>query len=60
MDGSPGNTLSPEEQIEVNENAKTSTAHHRSVQFTRPAREGGVAPDLHVPVQNCGCCLWSW
>ena len=46
MDGSPGNTLSPEEQIEVNENAKTSTAHHRSVQFTRPARKGGVAPDL--------------
>ena len=24
MDGSPGNTLSPEEQIEVNENAKTT------------------------------------
>ena len=46
MDGSPGSTLSPEEQIEVSENAKTSTAHHRSVNFTRPAREGGVAPDL--------------
>ena len=46
MDGSPGNTLSPEEQIEVNENAKTSTAHHRTVQFTRPTREGNVAPDL--------------
>ena len=42
MDGSPGNTLSPEEQIEINENAKTSTAHHRSVQFTRPTREGNV------------------
>ncbi len=46
MDGSPGNTLSPEEQIEVNESARTSTAHHRSVQFTRPVREGTVAPDL--------------
>ena len=46
MDGSPGNTLSPEEQIEINENAKTSTAHHRTVQFTRPVREGTVAPDL--------------
>ena len=46
MDGSPGNTLSPEEQIEVMEQAKTKTAHHRSVQFTRPVREGNVAPDL--------------
>ena len=46
MDGSPGNTLSPEEQIEINENARDSTAHHRSVQFTRPVREGTVAPDL--------------
>ena len=46
MDGSPGNTLSPEEQIEINENAKTSTAHHRSVQFTRPTRDDNVAPDL--------------
>ena len=46
MDGSPGNTLSPEEQIEINENAKTSTAHHRSVQFTRPTRDINVAPDL--------------
>lgn len=46
MDGSPGNTLSPEEQIEINENARESTAHHRSVQFTRPVREGTVAPDL--------------
>lgn len=46
MDGSAGNSLSPEEQIEVVENAKTSTAHHRSVQYTRPTREGNVAPDL--------------
>ena len=46
MDGSPGNTLSPEEQIEISNNAKTSTAHHRSVQFTRATREGNVPPDL--------------
>ena len=36
MDGSPGGSLSPEEQIEINENAKMSTAHHRSVQFHPP------------------------
>ncbi len=53
MDGSPGNTLSPEEQIEVNENAKTSTAHHRSVQFTRPTREDNVAPDLQFQFRLC-------
>ena len=46
MDGSPGNTLSPEEQIEVVEHAKTATAHHRSVQFTRATREENTAPDL--------------
>lgn len=46
MDGSVGSTLSPEEQIDVNEHAKTSTAHHRSVQFTRPTRDDNVAPDL--------------
>ena len=46
MDGSPGNTLSPEEQIEISNNAKTSTAHHRSVQFTRSTREDNVPPDL--------------
>lgn len=36
MDGSPGNTLSPEEQIDIYEHAGKATAHHRSVQFTRP------------------------
>ena len=64
MDGSPGNTLSPEEQIEVNENAKTSTAHHRSVQFTRPAREGTVAPDLQfqfrIAAVACGLGEIGW
>ncbi len=59
MDGSQGNTLSPEEQIEVNENAKTSTAHHRSVQFTRPTRDINVAPDLqfHFRLAAVACGL---
>ena len=59
MDGSPGNTLSPEEQIEVNEQAKNKAAHHRSVQFTRPAREGGVATDLqfHFRLAAVACGL---
>ena len=64
MDGSPGSTLSPEEQIEVSENAKTSTAHHRSVNFTRPAREGGVAPDLQFQFRlaavACGLGEIGW
>ena len=65
MDGSPGNTLSPEEQIEVNEQAKSKAAHHRSVQFTRPVRSGGVAPDLqfHFRLAAVACGLgeigWS-
>ena len=64
MDGSPGNTLSPEEQIEVNENAKTSTAHPRTVQFTRPVREGTVAPDLQfqfrIAAVACGLGEIGW
>lgn len=65
MDGSPGNTLSPEEQIEVNKQAKTKTAHHRSVQFTRPVRPDGVPPDLqfHFRLAAVACGLgeigWS-
>ena len=65
MDGSPGNTLSPEEQIEVMAQAKDKTAHHRSVQFTRPVREGNVAPDLqfHFRLAAVACGLgeigWS-
>ena len=64
MDGSPGNTLSPEEQIEVNENAKTSTAHHRTVQFTRPVRPGATAPDLQFQFRlaavACGLGEIGW
>ena len=65
MDGSPGNSLSPEEQINISKHAETKTAHHRSVQFTRPAREGGVAPDLqfHFRLAAVACGLgeigWS-
>ena len=59
MDGSPGNTLSPEEQIEINEQGKTKAAHHRSVQFTREAREGSVPPDLqfHFRLAGVACGL---
>ena len=54
MDGRPGNTLSPEEQIEINEQAKNKAAHHRSVQFTRPVREDSVAPDLQFHFRLAG------
>lgn len=64
MDGSPGNTLSPEEEIIVNERAKTETAHHRTVQFTRPAREDNVAPDLQfsfrIAAVACGLGEIGW
>jgi len=65
MDGSPGNTISPEEQIQVNEQAKNKAAHHRSVQYTRAVRPGGVAPDLqfHFRLAAVACGLgeigWS-
>ncbi len=65
MDGSPGNTLSPEEQIEVSKHAKGKTAHHRSVQFTRAVGEGKVPPDLqfHFRLAAVACGLgeigWS-
>lgn len=65
MDGAPGNTISPEEQIEVNDQARTATAHHRSVQFTRPVRPGNACPDLqfHFRLAAVACGLgeigWS-
>ena len=46
MDGAPGNTLSPEEQINNNEHDKSKTPHHRTVQFTRATRPENTAPDL--------------
>ena len=64
MDGSPGNTLSPEEQIEVSKHAKGKTAHHRSVQFTREAGEGKVPPDIQFQFRlaavACGLGEIGW
>ncbi len=64
MDGSEGSTLSPEEQIEVNENAKNSTAHHRTVEFTRAVREDTVPPDLQFQFRlvavACGLGEIGW
>ncbi len=59
MDGAPGNTLSPEEQIENVELQKTSTPHHRSVQFTRATRDQNRAPDLqfHFRLAAVACGL---
>lgn len=64
MDGSPGNTLSPEEQIEISEHAKDATAHHRSVQFTRATRDTNVPPDLQFQFRlaavACGLGEIGW
>ena len=64
MDGTPGNTLSPEEQIEAMNQAKRKTNHHRSVQFTRPARPGQVPPDLQFQFRlaavACGLGEIGW
>ncbi len=64
MDGSPGNTLSPEAEDEVDTSAKRMRDHQRTVQFTRPAREGGVAPDLQFQFRlaavACGLGEIGW
>ena len=64
MDGTDGNTLSPEEEIEVSKNAKKHTAHHRSVQFTRAAGEDKVPPDLQFQFRlaavACGLGEIGW
>ena len=64
MDGSPGNSLSPEEQIEISENAKSKTDHHRSVQFTRAVSDDKVAPDLQFQFRlaavACGLGEIGW
>ena len=63
-DGTPGNSISPEESMEVNEEAKVSTPLHRSVQFTRAVREGSVAPDLQFQFRlaavACGLGEIGW
>ncbi len=63
MDGSFGNTYSPEEQIEEKKGPYRS--HQRSVQFTRPARkENSVAPDLQFQFRlaavACGLGEIGW
>lgn len=64
MDGTPGNTLSPEEEIEIDEEGSKPTVHHRCVQYTRPAREGNVAPDLQfqfrIAAVACGLGEIGW
>ena len=64
MDGSPGSTISPEEMIEVNEASKNAPVHHRTVQYTRPVREGSVPPDLLVQFRiaavACGLGEIGW
>ncbi len=62
VDGTPGNTLSPEEQIM--EGPKARRQHQRNVQFTRPVREGSVAPDLQFQFRlaavACGLGEIGW
>ena len=64
MDGSPGNSISPEEQINNNEHDKNKTAHHRSVQDTRPSRPENTAPDLQfsfrIAAVACGLGEIGW
>ena len=64
MDGSPGNTISPEEQIEVSKHAKSKAAHHRTVQFTREVEEGKVPPDIQFSFRlmavACGLGEMGW
>lgn len=64
MDGAPGNTLSPEEQINDNEHDKSKTPHHRSVQYTRASRPENTAPDLQfsfrIAAVACGLGEIGW
>ena len=64
MDGRGGSTLSPEEQIEANDQVKNATAHHRSVEFTRATRDINVAPDLQFQFRlaavACGLGEIGW
>ena len=64
MDGAPGNTLSPEEEIEVAEGRCKATRNRRSVQFTRPTRDDNIAPDLQfqfrIAAVACGLGEIGW
>lgn len=49
MDGTLGNTITPEEEIETTEKSKdkkSERSEQRTVAFTRPVRPDAVAPDL--------------
>lgn len=65
MDGSPGNTFTPEEEIKFDENRKKTAEANRCLEFTRPARDTNVAPDLqfHFRLAAVACGLgeigWS-
>ena len=64
MDGTPGNSLSPEEEIEQNEQLKKNPQHTRSVKYTRAARPGQVPPDLQFQFRlaavACGLGEIGW
>ena len=63
MDGSPGNSLSPEEEIDVIKDGKRS-GHHRTVQFTRETGEDKIPPDLQfqfrIAAVACGLGEIGW
>ena len=64
MDGTPGNTLSPEEEIEVGKKQVKSEARNRCVQYTRATREDNVPPDLQFQFRlaavACGLGEIGW
>lgn len=64
MDGSPGNTYSPEEEIVINEDKSKVTDHHRTVQFTRAVSKDSIAPDLQfqfrIAAVACGLGEIGW
>ena len=63
MDGSPGNSLSPEEEIDIIKNGKKS-GHHRTVQFTRETGSDKIPPDLQfqfrIAAVACGLGEIGW
>ena len=64
MDGTPGNTLSPEEEIQVGKAEKSDVARNRCVEYTRATRDGNVPPDLQFQFRlvavACGLGEIGW
>ena len=64
MDGTPGNTLSPEEEIQVGKTVKSDVARNRCVEYTRATRDGNVPPDLQFQFRlvavACGLGEIGW